>query len=64
VTFKASLGFGVHLLGLGGLLDEESASLPLASTPDSDTPTQVAAAVKAVIEDWYLDGTFNAPHPV
>lgn len=46
-----------------GCSDDEPASALVAGTPYSDVSTQVAAAEwKAVIDDWYVDGTFDEPH--
>lgn len=42
---------------------DSSNDAPPATAYGSDVSTTVAAAEwKAVIEDWYVDGTFNAPH--
>ncbi len=57
-------------LALAACSNDESSSPsptpPVASTPGqaaSDVSTEVAAAEwKAVIEDWYVDGTFDSPH--
>jgi hypothetical protein len=63
VTIRASLGLAFICLALVGCSDEESGSPPVTSAPASDLSTQVAAAeVRAVINDWYVDGTVDEPH--
>jgi hypothetical protein len=63
VAFRVLLGLALICLALVGCSDEESGSPPVTSAPRSDVSTQVAAAEwKAVIEDWYVDGTLDEPH--
>ena len=55
---RASLGVVVVGLVLTGCSDDKSGG-PQAS----DVSTQISAAEwKAVINDWYVDGTINEPH--
>ncbi len=61
MSVKASLV--LVCVALAGCSDSEPASSPAASTPGSDVSTQVATAEwKAVIDDWYVDGTIDEPH--
>ena len=56
------LGLGFIGVALAGCSDKE-ASPPVASTPGSNVSTQVATAEwKAVIDDWYVDGTIDESH--
>lgn len=55
------VSLGLVCVALAGCSDTDSASPPGASTQSS---TQVAAADwKAVIDDWYVDGTMDEQHP-
>ena len=59
---RASIGLALACLTLAGCSDDRS-SPPAASPPSSDVSTVVAAAEwKAVIDDWYPDGTIDEPH--
>jgi hypothetical protein len=63
VTFRASVGLMSMCLVLAGCFDKKSASPPTPSTQGSDVSTQVAAAEwRSVIDDWYVDGTFDERH--
>ncbi|HAL25758.1 MAG TPA: hypothetical protein DCP25_03345 [Chloroflexi bacterium] len=63
MTLRVSLGLAFICLALVGCSDEESGSPPVTSAPASDVSTQVAAAeVRAVINDWYVDGTIDKQH--
>ena len=63
VGVRASLGVVVIGLALTGCSDDKSSGSTSASPRASDVSTQISAAEwKAVINDWYVDGTINEPH--
>ena len=63
VGIRASLGVVVVGLALTGCSDDKSGSPTSVSSQASDVSTQISAAEwKAVINDWYVDGTINEPH--
>lgn len=60
---RASLGVAVIGLALTGCSDDKSGATTSGSPQASDVSTEISAAEwKAVINDWYVDGTINEPH--
>lgn len=60
---RAALGAVVVSLVLVGCSDDESSDLTVPSAAASDVSTQISDEEwKAVINDWYVDGTIDEPH--
>jgi hypothetical protein len=63
VRVSAALTFAI-LAGAGcsDTHDATSETMPSATTAAGPPLPVAPSEAKAVIEDWYVDGTFNSPH--